>query len=84
MCSSDLSPRTRGLVGFFVLVVCFISAKVGLVALIARGYSFMAWYFLFVMVLPLVTVGLMRLRGKEIAPVSISQNLEEVKVHVEP
>lgn len=80
----EMSPRTRGLVGFFVLVVCFISAKVGLVALIARGYSFMAWYFLFVMVLPLVTVGLMRLRGKEIAPVSISQNLEEVKVHVEP
>ncbi|WP_350449599.1 YkvI family membrane protein [Aminobacterium mobile] len=80
----EMSPRMRGLVGLVIVVICFISAKVGLVALIARGYSLMAWYFLFIMVLPLTTVGFMRLRGKEITSVSVPQNLEEVKVHVEP
>jgi uncharacterized membrane protein YkvI len=78
----EMSPKMRGIVGLAVLVVCFICAKAGLVALIARGYSFMAWYFLAVMVIPLATVGLMRLRGKEMP--AVPDKFEEAKVHVEP
>ncbi len=78
----EMSHRMRGVVGFVILIVCFICAKAGLVALIARGYSIMAWYFLVVMVLPLATVGLIRLRGKELP--SVSENIEEAKIHVEP
>ena len=40
----------------------FIAGRFGLVALIASGYRALAWLFLAVYVLPLLTVGVWRLR----------------------
>lgn len=52
----------RTAIGGVVLVGCmFVAARVGLVDLIASGYRFLAWLFLAVFVLPLLTVGVWRL-----------------------
>ena len=46
----------------------FIADRFGLVALIARGYRALAWLFLVVYVLPLLTVGVWRLRRNALRP----------------
>lgn len=48
----------------------FIAAHFGLVDLIARGYRALAWLFLVVYVLPLLTVGVWRLRRRLPQPVA--------------
>ncbi len=45
----------------------FIAARFGLVDLIARGYRALAWLFLVVYVLPLLTIGAWRLRRHSIS-----------------
>lgn len=58
----DLGARGRGLTAALLLVGCmFIADHFGLVTLIAHGYRFLALLFLAVFVLPLVTLGLLRL-----------------------
>jgi uncharacterized membrane protein YkvI len=42
----------------------FIAARFGLVDLIARGYRALAWLFLVVYVVPLLTVGVWHLRHR--------------------
>lgn len=57
-----LGTGPRAAIGTFVLVGCmFVAARVGLVDLIASGYRFLAWLFLAVFVLPLITIGSWRL-----------------------
>lgn len=57
-----LSARARALVAGVLLLVCmFVADRVGLIALIASGYRLLAWLFLAVFVLPLMTIGLARL-----------------------
>jgi len=52
----------RALSGGTILAVCmFIAARIGLVDLIAQGYRFLAWLFLAVFVVPLLTIGAWRL-----------------------
>lgn len=67
--------RTRGrtapgtsarlVLGAAILTGCMIAAvKVGLVDLIAQGYRFLAWMFLAIYVVPLLSIGLYRLIAK--------------------
>lgn len=64
-----LGTRARAAIGSVVLVGCmFVAARVGLVDLIASGYRFLAWLFLAVFVLPLVTIGTWRLLRPAPAP----------------
>ena len=51
----------------------FIAARFGLVELIARGYRGLAWLFLVVYVLPLLTVGVWRLRQHATRPLVAMQ-----------
>jgi uncharacterized membrane protein YkvI len=58
----ELAPRTRLAIALALLVFCMMLAeRFGLVALIARGYRLLAYVFLAVYVLPLLTLGLARL-----------------------
>jgi uncharacterized membrane protein YkvI len=58
----DLSYRARAGVAAALLIGCiFIADRFGLVALIGRGYRFLAYAILVVYVVPLLTIGLTRL-----------------------
>ncbi len=58
-------PRAARLSAALGLLVgsIFVAARFGLVTLIARGYTLLGWTFLAVYVLPLLTLGVWRLRG---------------------
>ena len=67
----ELSNVARFSIATVLLVgSIFIAARFGLVELIARGYRGLAWLFLVVYVLPLLTVGVWRLRNR--APRSVA------------
>ena len=52
----------RAAIGAVILAGCmFVAARIGLVDLIASGYRFLAWLFLAVYVVPLLTLGVYRL-----------------------
>jgi uncharacterized membrane protein YkvI len=57
-----------------ILTGCmFVAGEIGLVDLIASGYRFLAWLFLAVFVVPLITIGSWRLlRGPSIPPMEAS------------
>lgn len=58
----ELGARSRAAIAGALLLVCmFVADRVGLIALIASGYRLLAWLFLAVFVLPLMTIGLARL-----------------------
>jgi uncharacterized membrane protein YkvI len=60
--SAALDNRARLLITLALLIGCMLLAdRVGLVALIANGYRALAWLFLAIYVLPLLTVGVARL-----------------------
>jgi uncharacterized membrane protein YkvI len=49
-------------IGAVILTGCmFVAARIGLIDLIASGYRFLAWMFLAVYLLPLLTIGVWRL-----------------------
>lgn len=59
----SLSRRSRLVIALLLLIGCmFVANRFGLVALIANGYRALAYILLAVFVLPLLTVGLYRLR----------------------
>ena len=63
--SEELSNRARFTIASVLLVgSIFIAARFGLVDLIARGYRALAWLFLLVYVVPLLTVGVWHLRHR--------------------
>nr|WP_294810303.1 hypothetical protein [uncultured Sphingomonas sp.] len=65
----ELSPRARAAIAGGLLLVCmFVAERVGLIALIASGYRLLAYMFLAVFVLPLMTIGLARLIRRRSAP----------------
>ena len=65
----ELSNAARFSIATVLLVgSIFIAARFGLVELIARGYRGLAWLFLVVYVLPLLTVGVWRLRNRAPRP----------------
>jgi len=58
----ELGARGRALIAAGLLLICmFVADRIGLIALIASGYRLLAWLFLAVFVLPLMTIGLSRL-----------------------
>jgi len=63
----DLGTRARALIATVLLIGCiFVADHFGLVALIANGYRILAFVFLALFVLPLLTIGLYRvLKGGE-------------------
>ena len=64
-----LSTGARALIGAVILTGCmFVAGEIGLVDLIASGYRFLAWLFLGVFVLPLITIGTWRLLRPSTAP----------------
>ncbi len=57
-----LGTRARAAIAAAILAGCmFVAARVGLIALIASGYRFLAWMFLLVYLVPLLTIGVWRL-----------------------
>jgi uncharacterized membrane protein YkvI len=57
-----LTHRARLAIGLTLLALCmFAAGRFGLVALIANGYRALAYIFLIVFVLPLLTVGIWRI-----------------------
>jgi len=59
---APLSTGPRALIGAALLTGCmFVAGEIGLVDLIASGYRFLAWLFLAVFVVPLLTLGTWRL-----------------------
>jgi len=56
-----LSPALRGGLAMAAMLVSAALATVGIVALIARGYGTISWGFLLVYVLPVMTVGIVRI-----------------------
>ncbi|MGR4892327.1 hypothetical protein ACIPPQ_14965 [Sphingopyxis sp. LARHCG72] len=64
-----LTPGARAVIGAVILAGCmFVAGRIGLVDLIASGYRFLAWLFLAVFVLPLLTVGVWRLLRRSPVP----------------
>ncbi|WHU02337.1 hypothetical protein [Sphingomonas sp. NIBR02145] len=64
-----LGARARAAIAGVLLLVCmFVADRVGLIALIANGYRLLAYLFLAVFVLPLLTVGLARLLRRSAIP----------------
>ena len=57
-----MSRAARLAIALALLSACMLLAEhFGLVTLIARGYRLLAWIFLLVYVLPLLTIGIFRL-----------------------
>ena len=57
-----LTAAARAAIGAVILAGCmFVAGEIGLVDLIASGYRFLAWLFLAVFVVPLITIGTWRL-----------------------
>lgn len=68
-----LGARARAAIAGGLLLVCmFVADRVGLIALIASGYRLLAYLFLAVFVLPLLTIGLARLLRRPAIPQEIA------------
>jgi len=64
-----LGAGARALIGAVILTGCmFVAGEIGLVELIASGYRFLAWLFLAVFVVPLITLGTWRMLRPSSAP----------------
>jgi uncharacterized membrane protein YkvI len=71
--SRELSNAGRFAIATALLVgSIFIASRFGLVDLIARGYRALAWLFLVVYVVPLLTVGVWQLRRRASRPLATS------------
>jgi uncharacterized membrane protein YkvI len=72
---TKLSHRARLTIGLILLALCmFAAGRFGLVALIANGYRALAYIFLGVFVLPLLTIGLWKIYRNERAAEPALQN----------
>ena len=71
-----LTPRQAGLVSAGMLALAAVLSRLGIIALVARGYSILAYGFLLLFALPLLTVGVRRILRSEhqgVGPVSPDQ-----------
>jgi uncharacterized membrane protein YkvI len=60
---TSLSPRGRAIMGASALVISSLLSMVGVIKLVANGYGTLAWGFLAVYILPLLTIGLWKIRN---------------------
>lgn len=68
-----LGAGARAAIAGALLLICmFVADRVGLIALIASGYRLLAYLFLAVFVLPLLTIGLARLLRRPAIPQEIA------------
>ena len=56
-----LNGATHAAIAAALIIAASLLSSVGIVTLVARGYSFIAWALLFVFVLPLLTIGLLKI-----------------------
>lgn len=54
----QLPPSAHGVIAAVVLLASLVLSKLGIVALIAKGYGTLAWGFFFVFSLPMLTLGI--------------------------
>lgn len=57
----ELSARQRGLFTVIVIASALLMSRVGIIALISKGYTILAYVFLAILVVPLFTIGLYRI-----------------------
>lgn len=62
---SEMSRRNKGLLTIFILAVSILFSKIGIISLIAQGYSALAYAFIVLYLLPLCTVGVYKICKKE-------------------
>lgn len=65
---AGLSRLQSGLLGAGILVAAAALSRVGIIALVARGYTFMGYLFIALFAVPLLTVGVWRLARPDAAP----------------
>lgn len=62
---TGLSRVQSGLLGVGVLVGALGLSRVGIIALVAQGYTTMAYFFIAIFAVPLLTVGVLRIRNPD-------------------
>jgi uncharacterized membrane protein YkvI len=62
---AEMPRRLRPLIAVIVLTAGWLLSRFGIIALIARGYGFMTWFFIVVLVIPLLTLGAWKIRRPE-------------------
>jgi uncharacterized membrane protein YkvI len=60
---SRLPPSVHALIAGAVLVASLFLSKLGIVALVARGYGTLAWGFFAVFTIPVITIGVRKIRA---------------------
>jgi uncharacterized membrane protein YkvI len=71
--AAPLGRAPRLGIALAILIGCmFLAERFGLVALIANGYRALAALFLIVYVIPLLTIGLARLRRRTVSPQEVT------------
>ncbi|QLG63408.1 YkvI family membrane protein [Halorarum salinum] len=60
-----LTPLQSGAIGVGILVVATLLSQFGIIALVAQGYTIMAYFFIALFAIPTLTVGLIRLVDPE-------------------
>lgn len=63
-----LSPRGRAAIGASALVISSLLSMVGVIKLVANGYGTLAWGFLAIYILPLLTTGIWKIRKSQGGP----------------
>ena len=58
------SSRTHSFIALGAVLVSLLLANVGIIDLVAKGYGTLAWFGLAVYVIPVLTLGFLRLRGQ--------------------
>lgn len=76
-----LSPLASGLLGGGILLVAALLSRVGIIALVERGYTLMGYAFIALFAVPLLTVGAWKTvgRGKTTFPESLESSSFEVE-----
>lgn len=64
---SSMPARWRPLIALFLLTTGYAMSRIGLVDLIGMGYNAMSFVFMAIVVVPLLTVGVYKLRGRATA-----------------
>jgi uncharacterized membrane protein YkvI len=67
-----LRSRTHSLIALGAVLTSLLLANAGIVALVARGYGTLAWFVLVIYVIPILTLGLFKLRNRA-APASTAR-----------
>lgn len=62
---TGLSKMQSGLLAVGVLVGALLLSRVGIIALVAQGYTMMAYLFIALFAIPLLTVGVLRIRNPD-------------------